>query len=189
MVELLFKTLVGKRIVKRNGCLFSTLIYLFTVELNALFCAANDQHAFTLLWHDNPDVQSHVALLDPATINSYFPAWKYQKSTDPVVHLAGCSSAFRIKAFSTAWANICVAKDEMRLLKPQLGLTRELLADIESSLPVLDELRSVIAAGLPEICDYRSNASQILDVCDTISYTYMYTKNMYISVISLCCYF
>ena len=88
------------------------------------------------------------------------------------MHLAGCSSAFRIEAFSTAWGNICAVKDDMRLLKPQLGLTRELLADIESSLPVLDELRSVVAASLVGMCNYRSNGNQVLAVCPTITNTY-----------------
>ena len=71
---------------------------------------AIDQHAFSSLYFKGlPDIESHIALLQPHALNTHFPAWLHQEPSHQVLHLAGCSSMLRVEAFRTGLRNTCLA--------------------------------------------------------------------------------
>ena len=141
---------------------------------------ATDQHAFSTIWMENKEeLERHVALLEPDAINSYFPAWKNQKLHNPVLHLAGGSSVFRIIVFKTGFDNICntlkekqksseLGRKDMQLvgdvdipiraadLPPQLGLDVDYLSQVERTLPLramIDELVRDIVDKFCSLCE------------------------------------
>ena len=171
----------------KNGIINSGFIIVKSCEWSYLFLKkwwgtsdiremATDQHAFSTLWiQDMKELEKHIALLEPDAINSNFPAWKNQKSHNPILHLAGGSSVFRTIVFRTGFENVCKAfyrklsamnKDDfldakhyttievskiIRLnagdLPPQLGLDVAFISNVERNLP----LRVMIAELVTDI--------------------------------------
>ena len=137
-----------------------------------------DQHVFSRLWDSGqPDITNHIMLLRPDALNTDFPAWEKQQPYNQILHLAGVSTIFRKITFEKASKEICRAysyqqthlqeKDNLKskentiiqnktndtkqknTLLLQLGITREILQEIESFLPresymqqILVEMRS-----------------------------------------------
>ena len=108
---------------------------------------AIDQHAFSMLWNRNShDIQSHVILLAPNILNTHFPAWLNQKPNDNVLHLAGCSSIFRIEVFKLGLQNLCSGLTDVEVdtdglynndkILPQLGLNLSVLQKLEQRQPL-----------------------------------------------------
>lgn len=124
-----------------------------------------DQNAFTWLYdRDSPsDIKAKTALLAVDTINTDFPAWKNQKPHNPVLHLAGLSSLYRVAIFKAGYETICYAvggwngrnNSEFHIatsrstlspfilkqrLPDQLGLNKQYLYDIMRNM---NQLRSL----------------------------------------------
>ena len=150
---------------------------------------ATDQHAFSTIWMENrEELEKHIALLEPDAINSDFPAWKNQKSHNPVLHLAGGSSVFRIIVFKAGFENVCKAiyrklstiavesdievmrNDANQISKihlvasdlpPQLGLDVDFISGVERNLPLrvmIDDLVKDIAIDFCSIDDLKRSA-------------------------------
>ena len=82
-------------------------------------------------------ISDHITLLEPSALNTHFPAWIHQKPQDSFLHLAGCSSVFRIEAFRVGFASLCSAYRLKSDTHPhQLGLTQEYLAELERNQPI-----------------------------------------------------
>jgi len=91
----------------------------------------SDQEQFDMLYQARRKVDrldDYIAILPPDAINSDPPAFARQKDHNQVLHLMGEHSGFRIKAFSSAFNEICrYAEDASvtRALAPQLTATRD----------------------------------------------------------------
>ena len=102
------------------------------------------------------ELKHHIALLEPDSINSHFPAWKNQRPHNKVLHLAGCSSIFRSRIFRTGLVNLCHSlrsQDSLfRHLPTQLGLNVEFLREVEASLPLRDVIETLLRTMTSELC-------------------------------------
>lgn len=127
-----------------------------------------DQNAFTWLYDsDTPmDIKQRTALLPADAMNTDFPAWKNQQPHNPILHLAGLTSLYRVEVFRAGYQTVCAALLDLQsthenspvpapALKeatpPQLGLTKHFLFSTMRSLNdmrslALDELISDSAA-------------------------------------------
>jgi tetratricopeptide (TPR) repeat protein len=88
----------------------------------------SDQEQFDLLYHSNKkEYERHVAILPPDALNSDPPAMTKQKNHNQVLHLMGEHTAYRQKAFGTAFREICrkIKKPRSPPLARQLLNTRD----------------------------------------------------------------
>ena len=98
---------------------------------------AIDQHAFSLLWNnERHTITEHIILLQPNILNTNFPAWINQKDDDNILHMAGCSSVFRIDIFKLGLQNLCNAVLNQNSVPKQLGITQQVLYEKESQQPL-----------------------------------------------------
>lgn len=67
-----------------------------------------DQNAFTWLYDslDNHS-RSKIAIVAIDAVNTYFPCWRHHQDHNPVLHLAGVTSLYRIQVFSLLWHRSC----------------------------------------------------------------------------------
>jgi tetratricopeptide (TPR) repeat protein len=88
----------------------------------------SDQEQFDLLYNSNrKEYERRVAILPPDALNSDPPAMTKQKSHNQVLHLMGEHTAYRQKAFGTAFREICrkIEKPRSPPLARQLLNTRD----------------------------------------------------------------
>jgi len=98
-----------------------------------------DQHVFTDMWKadfDGMRSQGKVALLRPDALNSWRPAAQMQKPYNQILHMIGSVPQHRRAVFERAWNAICDSStsSSMAPLAPQLGLSREVLLEIETTV-------------------------------------------------------
>ena len=88
----------------------------------------SDQEQFDLLYQSNrAEYEHYVAILPPDALNSDPPAMTKQKNYNQVLHLMGEHTAYRQKAFGTAFREICrkVSRPRSPPLARQLLNTRD----------------------------------------------------------------
>jgi hypothetical protein len=109
-----------------------------------------DQHIFTRIWEQIPDVKDHILILRPDALNSHLPAWLNQREENQILHLAGTSNVLRKIVFQKGFQEICQAiQSHATRLPRQLGLDRAQLVEYEKNLPtgavvsqILSEMKS-----------------------------------------------
>jgi len=86
-------------------------------------------------------VQEHIHLLPADALNTRRPATLHHHKDCPVLHMVGALNAHRAQVFKEAWSNACEYSKSVLMkslvtpaLKPQLGLTKQRLVQIESTL-------------------------------------------------------
>lgn len=99
--------------------------------------SAWDQHVFTALWEsdfEHARSQGKVVLLAPDAVNSWRPAAEKQQPYNQVLHMIGSVPQHRRAVFQRAWEEVCGAYTQTRVLAPQLGVSREVLVEIEEAV-------------------------------------------------------
>jgi hypothetical protein len=116
-----------------------------------------DQHIFTRVWEQTPDIADHILILRPDALNSHLPAWENQKDFNQILHLAGASNVLRKLVFFKAFQEICDnLQSQATRLPRQLGLHRQELVHQEKNLPIgavsgqiLSEMKSKTGKEIP----------------------------------------
>jgi hypothetical protein len=116
-----------------------------------------DQHIFTRVWEQTPNIADHILVLRPDALNSHLPAWVNQKDFNQILHLAGASNVLRKLVFFKGFQEICHSLDSLATRLPrQLGLDRQELVLQEKNLPIgavsgqiLSEMKSKSGKQIP----------------------------------------
>jgi hypothetical protein len=116
-----------------------------------------DQHIFTRVWEQIPNVKDHIMILRPDALNSHLPAWQNQRDENQILHLAGTSNVLRKIVFQKGFQEICKhIESHAARLPRQLGLDRTQLLQHEKNLPtgavvsqILSEMRSKSGKTIP----------------------------------------
>ena len=124
-----------------------------------------DQHVFDLIYQrrkvastqpgqkgtEGDHIESKIAILPTHALNSHIPASRHQQPHHNFLHLAGESSAVRAFIFKAAFAEVCRAHQLSTPadsafsthLKPQLGLSRQFLQNIDYNSVLYEAVHSV----------------------------------------------
>jgi hypothetical protein len=113
-----------------------------------------DQWVLSKLYEDHLEEYQHfIKLLPVDAVNTNFPSWMNQLPANQILHLAGANREMRERSFHKGFENICenvnmksesVANDKKKRIPRQLGLSRETLAGLDSSLPRAQILRETL---------------------------------------------
>jgi hypothetical protein len=117
-----------------------------------------DQWVLSKLYEDHrEEYQHHIKLLPVDAVNTNFPSWMNQLPANQILHLAGANRAMRENTFHKGFENICANINEesspgdseslseaKKRIPRQLGLSRETLAALDSSLPRAQILRETL---------------------------------------------
>lgn len=116
-----------------------------------------DQHIFTRVWDQVPNVDEHIKILRPDALNSHLPAWVNQKDSNQILHLAGSSNVLRKLVFQKGFQQICDGiYQHIERLPRQLGLTQSQLQEFERNIPlgavanqIYEEMKSKAGKHIP----------------------------------------
>jgi hypothetical protein len=115
-----------------------------------------DQWVLSKLYEDHKEEYQHkIKLLRVDAVNTNFPSWMKQRPENQVLHLAGANRQMREQAFHKGLQQICenvnhkggqgdAKRGEKKKIPRQLGLSREALAELDSSLPRAQILRDTL---------------------------------------------
>lgn len=94
----------------------------------------SDQEQFDLLYESRrSEMQQHIAILPPDALNSDPPAMTKQKPHNQVLHLMGEHTHYRMKAFGSAFAEICrKVSDAKNNVSPSAPLAQQLTNTVEN---------------------------------------------------------
>lgn len=92
----------------------------------------SDQEQFDLLYESRrSEMMQHIAILPPDALNSDPPAMTKQKPHNQILHLMGEHTHFRMKAFGSAYKEICRKINDKK-------------NNIENSLPLAQQLTNTV---------------------------------------------
>jgi tetratricopeptide (TPR) repeat protein len=94
----------------------------------------SDQEQFDLLYESRrAEMQQHIAILPPDALNSDPPAMTKQKPHNQVLHLMGEHTHYRMKAFGSAFKEICrKVSDVEKKIKPSAPLALQLTNTVDN---------------------------------------------------------
>jgi tetratricopeptide (TPR) repeat protein len=94
----------------------------------------SDQEQFDLLYESRrAEMQQHIAILPPDALNSDPPAMTKQKPHNQVLHLMGEHTHYRMKAFGSAFKEICrKVSDVEKKVKPSAPLAPQLTNTVDN---------------------------------------------------------
>ena len=102
---------------------------------------AHDQIFFDRLYKSKlPGITGHVAILPQDAINSSPPPMLWQEDHNQVLHLMHQPDLLRKDIFKLGFGEVCQAYADKRPLTPQLGISKQMLAD-ETEMFYVHEIR------------------------------------------------